>query len=111
MKKLEAVEAFLEKIKNDYNDQVIGFSQKFFDTHIKPRCDKYELNFYSGNGDFYFEKRDGSKTYDIDEIPSCFRLSNEMKTIFSMTMENYHMPCNNFGSLCNQYTPKSGDLK
>jgi hypothetical protein len=105
MKKIEQVEKCLEELKNNYDEKIINFAQNFFDTNIKNLCDTYKLKLLTGNGDFYFEHLDNSISYYIDEIPSCMKLSKENKEIFSMTLENYYMPCNNLGSLCKPYNP------
>jgi hypothetical protein len=96
----------LDELEEKYQEQVIQSCQDWFDHKIKPLCDKFQIKFFAGNGDFYFENKNDGKSYEIDTIPKCFRLHQKNVEIFKMTMENYHFPCNNFGSLCNNYNPE-----
>lgn len=96
----------LDELEENYQNQVINSCQDWFNHKIKPLCDKFQINFFSGNGTFYFENKHNKKSYELDHIPECFKLHHKNKEIFKMTMEKYHFPCNNFGSICETYIPE-----
>lgn len=103
IKNTDDLKAILDTYQEEYQEKIFSIVNKVFDEHLKERCDKYGFEFFSGNGEFLFKHIESGKTYDLDEIPSCLRVPQNIKDIFKMYMEPYGFRADNVGSLCSNY--------
>ncbi len=95
---LDAKKAF-QKLKDDYDQKVFEIIQQIFDEHLKEKCIKHNMSFFSGNSTFIFKDNSSGKTYDLEEFPKCLRLSKNTKELLNMYMENYGFSCDSIGTM------------
>jgi len=89
----------LDLMKEEYDKNVMEIAQKVFDEHLKEKCIKHNMSFFTGNGSFYFEDNSSGKSYELDEIPKCLRLGKHTKELLNMYMTDYGFRFDSLGTM------------
>jgi hypothetical protein len=86
-----------EKIVCDADSKLAEALQPF----VNALCDKYHLNFFSGNGDWYFYYPDGKKPFTWQNKAELKRYSRKLAKALSYQFSNYQ----EIGSYLEIYAP------
>lgn len=110
-----SVEQSLHEIDEQHYASVAEVGERLFRERVVPFCKKYGLNFYSGMGIYFFERRRDRLSLnnpmdDLDMIIPHFKHSGpkweEYCAIHEMLKQQSHLMPYPLGSVMNQYIAK-----
>lgn len=65
------IQTLIKITEHKFNNKIDALAQDFYKSTIVPFCDKYNLNYVSGNGDYFFFSEEHSIYFhdvEVDEL-------------------------------------------